>query len=192
MTIEPTSVTDSNRPGGSIVVLAALLVTSVTMAAVVRADHAASLGQAASKPQAGAAQAPPIHDDAELARVGEDTTKKTCDTTCHGLEKLDEQRRTAREWNEVMADMRARGAMGTDEELAIVKQYVKRYYGVVPVNTAPAEEFSAVLGLSAKDAQAIVDYRTAHGKFMDAAALSKVPGIDKARIEEQPEALRFN
>ena len=42
------------------------------------------------------------------------------------------------------------------------------------------------------DAQAIVDYRTAHGKFMDAAALSKVPGIDKARIEEQPEALRFN
>jgi competence ComEA-like helix-hairpin-helix protein len=49
-----------------------------------------------------------------------------------------------------------------------------------------------VLGFSAKDAQAIVEYRTAHGKFADAAALAKVPGIDKAKIEEQPDAMRFD
>jgi competence protein ComEA len=190
--IKPTSVNDSNRPGRVIVLMAALLVTSVATATVVGADRAAKSGQAAPKPQAGASQDAAIHDEAELAKVGEETTKKTCDTACHDLEKLDEQRRTAREWNEVIADMRARGAAGTDQELAIVKQYVKRYYGVVPVNTAPAEEFSVVLGLSAKDAQAIVDYRASHGKFADAAALLKVPGVDKAKIEEQPEALRFN
>jgi competence ComEA-like helix-hairpin-helix protein len=68
---------------------------------------------------------------------------------------------------------------------------MKRYYGLVAVNTAPAEELSAVLGLSPKDAKAIVDYRTAHGKFADADALRKVPEIDTKKIDEQPEALRF-
>src|SRR5262245_31260951 len=32
----------------------------------------------------------------ELARVGEQLVNKTCDTTCHGLDKLDELRRTPR------------------------------------------------------------------------------------------------
>ena len=115
---KPTSVTDSNRPRRMIVLVGAFLVMSVTAATVVRADRGAKPGKATARLQAGAAQAPPIHDDAELAKVGEETTQKTCDTTCHGLEKLDEQRRTAREWNEVMADMRARGAMVDRFEVA--------------------------------------------------------------------------
>jgi competence ComEA-like helix-hairpin-helix protein len=49
-----------------------------------------------------------------------------------------------------------------------------------------------VLGLSAKDANAIVEYRKAHGNFTDLASLEKVEGVDKAKLEEQPEALRFN
>ena len=41
--------------------------------------------------------APPqtaAQDDDELARIGEPLVKKVCDTACHGLEKLDEMRRT--------------------------------------------------------------------------------------------------
>jgi competence ComEA-like helix-hairpin-helix protein len=49
-----------------------------------------------------------------------------------------------------------------------------------------------VLGFSSKDADAIVAYRDAHGKFADVDAVLKVPGIDKTKIEEQPDALRFN
>ncbi len=59
------------------------------------------------------------------------------------------------------------------------------------VNAAAAEELAAVLGLTAKDAQAIVEYRKAHGNFADLAALMKIEGIDKTKLEEQPEALRF-
>jgi len=56
---------------------------------------------------------------------------------------------------------------------------------------ATPSELAAVLGLSAKDAQAVVDYRKAHGNFADLAALMKIEGIDKAKLEEQPDALRF-
>src|SRR5262245_52611897 len=129
--------------------------------------------------------------DEELARTGEALVKKTCDTSCHGLEKLDEMRRTARDWSDMVQTMANNGATATDAQFATIKKYLARYYGVVNVNTAAAQEFSAVLGLTAKDAQAIVAYRTANGKFADAVALSKVPGIDTKKIEEQPDALRF-
>jgi DNA uptake protein ComE-like DNA-binding protein len=49
-----------------------------------------------------------------------------------------------------------------------------------------------VLGLPPKVAAAVVEYRTANGKFADITALEKVAGIDKAKLEEQPEALRFD
>jgi competence ComEA-like helix-hairpin-helix protein len=88
--------------------------------------------------------------------------------------------------------MAARGAPGTEPELTLVKKYLTRYYGIVRVNSAPAEELSAVLGLPPKVAAAVVEYRTAHGRFVDIASLEKVEGVAKAKLEEQPEALRFN
>jgi competence ComEA-like helix-hairpin-helix protein len=57
---------------------------------------------------------------------------------------------------------------------------------------APATDLAAVLGLSLQEAEAIVDYRKAHGKFADVAALLKVPGLDKSKIEADPDALRFD
>jgi competence protein ComEA len=127
----------------------------------------------------------------ELARTGEALVKTTCNTSCHGLEKLDEMRRTVRDWNDQVQTMAGNGALATDAQFATIKKYLARYYGVVSVNTATAEELSAVLGLSAKDAQAVVAYRTANGKFADAATLLKVPGIDRKKIEDQPDALVF-
>ena len=88
--------------------------------------------------------------------------------------------------------MSQRGAPGTDPDFALIKKYLTRYYGIVRVNTASAEELSAVLGLPPKVAAAVVAYRTANGKFADLAALEKVEGVDKAKLEEQPEALKFD
>jgi competence ComEA-like helix-hairpin-helix protein len=172
----------------AVMVAAAICVVSVCAAAIVRADQGA---KPAPAPAPAAAQDFPIGNEEELAKVGEAMTEKACNTQCHGLEKLDEMRRFPREWNDVLTDMITRGVKATDKEVAIVKQYLKRYYGVVAINTATVQEISAVLGFSAKDAQAIVDYRTANGKFADAAALAKVPGIDKAKLDEQPDAIRY-
>lgn len=113
-----------------------------------------------------------------------------CDTACHGLEFL-ETRLTVQEWNDAMAAMVAVGMTITAEEDALIRRYLKRFYGVVDVNAAPAADLSAVLGLAPETAQAIVDYRTAHGRFTDAEALARVPGIDRSYVEAQKAALRF-
>jgi len=137
-----------------------------------------------------ASQGTTVQNDDDLATIGETTTQDTCANQCHGFDSL-VQRRTADDWNNVIKEMVDRGAVATDKDFAIVRRYLTRYYGLVAVNTAKAEELSAVLGLSPKDAKAIVDYRTAHGKFADAAALARVPEIDTHRIDAQPDALRF-
>ena len=127
----------------------------------------------------------------DLDRVGHELTEKIC-TECHEVEVITALRRIPRDWNNMVVTMAQRGANGTEDQFATIKQYLTRYYGLVAVNSAPAEEFSAVLGFSIQDANAIVEYRKAHGKFADAAELANVPGIDKSKIDAQPDALVFN
>lgn len=122
--------------------------------------------------------------------AAEEVTAKVC-LTCHPWEQITLARRTPREWSETVSSMAARGAIGTKEQFSTITKFLTRYYGVVQVNTATAQDLSAVLGLSARDAAAVVAYRKAHGKFANAAALAKVDGIDTSRLEEQPEAIRY-
>jgi competence ComEA-like helix-hairpin-helix protein len=130
-------------------------------------------------------------EDEELFTTAAETTMERVCVACHPLEKIVATRRTVSQWAEQVALMRGRGAPGTDADFDLVKKYLPRYYGVVNVNAATAEELTSVLGLSAKDAAAIVEYRKAHGEFTDLASLEKVEGVDKAKLEEQPEALKF-
>ena len=145
----------------------------------------------AQQSPAGAAVSKNAQDEEAFAALGEATTEKVC-IVCHPWENITRTRRTLKDWNDQVINMAQRGAPGTEAEFTIVKKFLTRYYGVVKVNSATAEELSAVLGLSAKDANAIVEYRKANGKFADAAALAKVEGIDKAKIEEQADALIFD
>jgi competence ComEA-like helix-hairpin-helix protein len=169
-----------------------ILAATVATTAAVRHGEGVKPANVPSHSTTSDAQTVPTQEDEEkLARIGEETTEKVCNTACHTLDKVYEKRRTAREWGDVMASMATLGASATDAQFATVKRYLTRSFGIVPVNTATAEELSAVLGLSAKDAKAIVDHRNANGRFADTAALLKVAGIDKAKIDAQPEALVF-
>lgn len=166
---------------------------------------AASIATVASTSQASAAQtangAPPwlaksvgeftAAEEDQFATAAEATLERVC-IACHPFENITKTRRTPREWSDQVTNMAQRGAPGSDPDFALVKKYLTRYYGVVKVNTATAEELSAVLGLPLKVAQAVVDYRTSNGRFTDIAALEKVAGIDKAKLEEQPEAILFD
>src|SRR6202008_4604275 len=93
---------------------------------------------------------------------------------CHDVDSIYTARKTQRQWDEVVVDMATRGADGNAAQLALIKRYLTRTYGVVAGNAAPAAEIAAVLGLSAKDAAAIVAHRTANGDFADRAALARV------------------
>ena len=130
-------------------------------------------------------------EEEQFSNGAEATIERVC-ILCHPFENIVKTRRTVREWNDQVTTMSQRGAPGTEPDFSLIKKYLTRYYGIVRVNTASAEELSAVLGLPPKVAAAVVDYRTANGKFADLAALEKVAGVDKAKLEEQPEALRFD
>jgi competence ComEA-like helix-hairpin-helix protein len=147
---------------------------------------AATIATTGAAPQA----QKPIDDEA-LEQVGYETTEKIC-SECHPIDDVMRTRRTARDWNNVVTDMGTKGANATGEQFALIKRYLTRYNGIVAVNSAPADDFTAVLGLTKKDADAIVEYRKANGKFADAEALAKVPGIDQTKIDAQPDALRFD
>lgn len=130
-------------------------------------------------------------EEEQFSAGAEATIERVC-IVCHPFEAIVKTRRNVRDWSDQVTTMSQRGAPGTEPEFLLIKKYLTRYYGIVRVNTASAEELSAVLGLPPKVAAAVVEYRTTNGKFADIAALEKVAGVDKAKLEEQPEALRFD
>jgi competence ComEA-like helix-hairpin-helix protein len=183
------------RPGRVLAAAAIILGATIATSASVPQAQAAKSATTAS-PKASPVMTKNVGDltpeeEEEFSRVAEETIQRVC-IECHPFEDIIKTRRMLREWNDQVTVMATKGAPGTDVEFAMIKKYLTRYYGIVRVNTASAEELSSVLGLSSKAAAAAVQYRQTHGPFADLAALSKVEGIDKAKLEEQPEALRFD
>ena len=176
----------ATRPCWLLTIAAAALLSALGARGLI----AQSAAPAAASRETTAGDGTPEEQDA-FVLAAEATIEKTC-TECHPWDNIVQKRKTVSEWNETVATMAARGAQATETQLGTIKRYLKRYYGVVPVNSAPAADLSAVLGLSPAAAEAVVEYRKAHGKFADLEALSKVDGVDKSKIEEQPEALRFD
>lgn len=131
------------------------------------------------------------NDEKAFAQAAEQTLGRVC-SQCHEIDQVTGQRRTPQDWKDTIDTMVDRGANASDQELADISKYLIRYYGLVHVNTATADDLSSVLGLTPQQASAIVEYRTAHGKFANLTALEQVPGIDTAKLEAQPAALTFD
>lgn len=180
-----------SRPGHLLPVAAMLLgATIVTTASVAPSQAGKATTPASPALTKNVGDLTPAEED-EFVKVTEATIERVC-IACHPFENIVKIRRTPAEWNDQVTAMAMRGAPGTENDFTLVKKYMARYYGVVRVNVATAEELSAVLGLSSKAAAAVVEYRKVHGKFTDLETLAKVEGVDKAKLEEQPEALRFD
>ena len=120
---------------------------------------------------------------------GEDVFLNRCGT-CHGTERALVAPRTKKGWEGVLTEMVNVGAqLETVEQEAILAIQTERH-GLVNVNAANAEELVA-LGLSKKDADTIVSYRTDHGPFADFAALHGAPGLDADRLNAVRERVAF-
>jgi competence protein ComEA len=115
---------------------------------------------------------------------------QTCNR-CHDAPRITTLRRTRTEWEEVINKMIERGATGSEEDFMTVFGYLRRHYGKVYINTAPIEEITTTLGLSNKDADAIVTFRNANGNFADFDAVKKVPNIDVKILEDHKDAVAF-
>ena len=115
---------------------------------------------------------------------------QTCNR-CHDAARITALRRTKAEWEEVINKMIERGATGSEEDFMTVFGYLRRHYGKVYINTAPTEEITTSLGLSNRDADAIVAFRKANGNFADLDSVKKVPNIDVKILEDHKDALAF-
>lgn len=120
---------------------------------------------------------------------GEEVFLNRC-STCHGTERALVAPRTRRGWEAVLADMVNNGAQLEAGELEAILVFLTERHGLVNVNAANADELAA-LGLSQKDADTIVSYRTDHGPFADFAALRGVPGLDVDRLDAARERVAF-
>ena len=115
---------------------------------------------------------------------------KVC-VRCHASDKVVEGRRYPAQWDQVIEQMVARGATGTDAEFDAVYDYLVAQYGRVAINTAPAEEIAQVLHLEQNVAETIVQHRRKEGAFADFDALAAVPGVPVAALEKLRDAIVF-
>jgi competence protein ComEA len=128
--------------------------------------------------------------------AGKDTVMRVC-AQCHGVEIFATKGNTRDGWTEVVSQMIARGAQGSDDDFATIVDYlatnlpphseVKK----INVNKAAAAELSAGLQISDKDAGAIVGYRKQNGDFKSMADLKKVPGVDAAKLDSAKDKIAF-
>src|SRR5262249_55607820 len=109
--------------------------------------------------------------------------RRVC-SNCHDSERILATRRTRTQWEEIIEKMIDRGAEGTSEDFTTAEEYLLRVSGRVNINRAQTKDIVAVLSVTQKDADAIVEYRKANGEFKDFDGLSKVPGIDLEKLKQ--------
>jgi competence ComEA-like helix-hairpin-helix protein len=118
------------------------------------------------------------------------TLQRVC-TSCHELDEVLASRRTAIGWQQSVDDMISRGAEGSNQEMEAVVAYLTRYVGKLNVNTASLQQLQDFLGLTEKEAQALVAYRDHGGKIKDFEQLKSVPGLTPEVLQEKRSLIAF-
>lgn len=119
---------------------------------------------------------------------GKDTLLRAC-SDCHGMEVIEGQRRTRKQWRDSVEDMVARGADASERDVKGIVDYLTSALGRVNVNRASQEEIHAVVDLTPADAAAIVEYRQRHGEFKSLDDVKKVPGLDVTKLESRKDRI---
>jgi competence protein ComEA len=127
------------------------------------------------------------------AGKGKELVENTCGS-CHGLDVVVSQHATHDGWSSIVDYMVSRGATGTPAEIQTIVDYLAKNFPAAKtnVNKATSADLQSQLELSAKDADAIVKYRTDHGDFKDFDSLSKIPGVDAAKLTAKKDSIAFS
>src|SRR5215468_7210605 len=123
---------------------------------------------------------------------GKDKVEMICGA-CHGLEGVLSMNNSKSSWEDLIEDMRGRGADGTENDFKTIVAYLAKYYGpMVQVNKAPAKDLEEQLELTSAESAAVVKYRESNGGIKDWADLAKVPGLDTKKLEPIKKRLKFS
>ncbi|HVB41022.1 MAG TPA: helix-hairpin-helix domain-containing protein [Terriglobales bacterium] len=128
------------------------------------------------------------------AGPGRDTFIRVC-SACHAPEQVIGHGQDASGWADTINQMIQNGAQGSDQDFGDIVEYLSTYVGPMPaqidVNTVTSLALQNWLGFTQQQGDAVVAYRTAHGKFTSLADLEKVPGVDPSALANFKNALTF-
>lgn len=166
--------------------------------------------QATSPPPRGSFLLPP--------GAGKPIVQQAC-VGCHSLDVVTSERGSVAHWSQLVNQMIGRGANLSDSETDTVIKYLSSHFGPVGsetnsaaasvssggntpsmpgsttgrvnVNTATAQELQSLLGLSQKQAEAIVQYRLKNGKLKTWQDVAAIPEETPNQIEALQDRLAF-
>jgi len=136
---------------------------------------------------------PAIAQERLPAGPGRETVKKVC-SACHSAENVVGLAKTREEWGQVVGEMATQGAQGTVDEFNDIVDYLTEHFPSAPpvnVNKATAHQFESDLGFTAKEADAIVQYRREKGSFKSADDIARVPGLDAKKIAARKDRFTY-
>ena len=112
---------------------------------------------------------------------------------CHSPTAVIGQQGSKQWWQSKVTEMLQEVTDVPSTDVDAIVNYLATNFPVVKINVnkAPAKDLETGLGLTAKEAEAIVSYRESKGSFKTLDDLKKVPGVDAVKIESKKERLEF-
>jgi len=126
---------------------------------------------------------------------GMQETDKNC-KGCHEIERSISLRQDLNGWNGTITKMVGFGMKSKESDLAIVADYLARFYPAdamppLNVNKASAVELESRLSMKRSQASAFLAHREKIGKFKTFADLKLAPGIDPEKLESKKTQIIF-
>jgi competence protein ComEA len=126
---------------------------------------------------------------------GKAEAEKLC-KQCHEIARAISPRLDRGGWEKSMTKMVAFGMKSTDEEYALVLDYLVKHFPAedvprINVNTATAIQMESGLSLKRSQAAAVIAWRKENGGFKSFEDLLKVPGLDAAKLEEKKDRIAY-
>ena len=122
--------------------------------------------------------------------LGKPALLKAC-SDCHGAESVVAQLKTRDEWSKTLDTMAGNGAQASDEEWTQILDYLDKYFSLIAVNKGTARQLATQFDVADEEGEAIVRYRTEHGRFASVDDLKKVPGLDAAKVDARKDRFVF-
>ena len=109
--------------------------------------------------------------------AGKEIVESAC-TACHTVDRIVALRLSEEGWSNILREMTEVGVVIAPDDSDKILAYLTKYLKKININQATAKELAAALKLTPTQADKIVEYRTANGKFKDTADLKKVEIIE--------------
>lgn len=115
---------------------------------------------------------------------------------CHEVARSVSKRQDRNGWAETLNKMVAYGMKASDQDMAVVLDYMSRSFPAddvprVNINKASAIELESGLNLRRSQAAAIIAYRTKNGDFKSLDDLKNVPQIDVEKLAAKKDRIVF-